>query len=141
MPTASRECKEFTLNIKTDIPQKRPDGRNESVVVYEYGFDASEVMEWSSEPDAETAMTMEKQQDSDINYPWNEKMASSSSSSTSHSTSGLKMKTFKAEWKDFEATYRGRPVSGNEAKSLDPSQIKEISLMCRSNVSLKYGSP
>lgn len=28
----------FTLNVKTSLPEKRPDGRNESVVVYELPF-------------------------------------------------------------------------------------------------------
>lgn len=44
-------------------------------------------------------------------------------------------KTFKANWDDFIPTYRGRPVSKDEAKALNPGEIKEISIMCRSNVS------
>jgi len=102
------------LNIKTDLPGTRPDGRRESVTVYEFDFDASEVMRGFAE---QTGMT-EKQGKND----------------TVMVVSSGKTKTYTAMWKDFKPTYRGRPVPPEEAKKLDPSQIKEISIMCRSNV-------
>ena len=43
--------------------------------------------------------------------------------------------TFRAKWEEFVPTYRGRPVPRNEVKPLNPIEIKEISIMCRSNVS------
>ncbi|GAA5947821.1 hypothetical protein JCM3765_001099 [Sporobolomyces pararoseus] len=42
-----------------------------------------------------------------------------------------------AEWKDFKATYRGRPKQ--DAPELDPSDIYELSFMCRSNFGSQAG--
>jgi hypothetical protein len=39
-----------------------------------------------------------------------------------------------AEWNRFKATYRGRPAT--DAEPLDPSQVKEWSIMARSNFSV-----
>jgi len=40
-----------------------------------------------------------------------------------------------AEWNQFHATYRGRPAKG--AEPLDPSQVKEWSIMARSNFAVR----
>lgn len=112
------------MNIKTELPHKRrkEDGRNESVIVYEYEFDVSETMMMvpTFPPDAEKELKME-----------NEGKREAGSGATGRG----KTKTFKADWEDFKPTYRGRPVPPHEAKKVDPAEIKEISIMCRSNVS------
>lgn len=77
----------YVLNLKTELPSTRPDGRRESAIVYEASF---------------TAPTFSKECNSSIDIYWD----------------------------DFKATYRGRPA---EAKPLDPSQVKEWSIMARSN--------
>jgi hypothetical protein len=77
----------YVLNLKTELPKRRPDGRSESAIVYEAAFSAP------SKADGSCA-------------------------------------SVDAEWSDFKAIYRGRPA---EAKPLDPSQVKEWSIMARSN--------
>ncbi|GAA5905669.1 uncharacterized protein JCM6883_005405 [Sporobolomyces salmoneus] len=42
-----------------------------------------------------------------------------------------------AEWNEFKATYRGRPQP--DAPDLDPSDIYELSFMCRSNFGQQAG--
>ena len=86
----------YVLNLKTELPKKRPDGRSESAIVYEAAFTA---------PDS----------------------ANGNSSSID------------TEWSDFKATFRGRPA---EAAPLDPSKVKEWSIMARSNFEVrKFSTP
>lgn len=113
-PTSRRDCTTFTITLKTELPRKRKDGRNESVMNYEWDFDASDTMMTNMQDEKE--VNQEKMEEGTM--------------------MGAKNKTFKAEWKDFKATYRGRPVDPHEAKPLNPADIKEISIMCRSNVSV-----
>jgi hypothetical protein len=122
MPSAPRSCTLFTLNIKTELPATRPDGRRESVIAYEFDFDASEVMGLGSASGSGSVVDekLDSEKESDIK-----------------TTSG-KTKTYTAEWSDFKPTYRGRPVPPEEAKKLDPKEINEISIMCRSNVSCPH---
>lgn len=75
----------FVLNLKTEDPPKRPDGRRESSVVYEWAFNATQ----------EGVVALE------------------------------------AKWDQFLPKYRGRPAT--DAKPLNPSQVKEFSIMARSD--------
>lgn len=75
----------YVLNLKTETPQKRPDGRNESTIVYEWAFNMTQ----------EGPMSLE------------------------------------AKWNEFKPKYRGRPA--DDAKLLDPSEVREMSFMARSN--------
>ena len=107
------------MNIKTELPDRRKDYRNTSVVVYEYEFDASDTM----------MSTTSSSSLSEKGY------SEENSKQDQDGVAGKgKTKTFKANWEDFKPTYRGRPVPSNEAKELNPAEIKEISIMCRSNV-------
>jgi hypothetical protein len=91
----------FTLNLKTDLGGKRPDGRTQSTVSYEYDFHIPQG-----------------------NSPQNNNEVK---------TSGYPIVALQASWKDFKPTYRGRP--SNDAEPLDPASIREMAIMCRSNVS------
>lgn len=91
----------YTLVLKTDIPPRRPDGRRESTLNYEYTF---------------------------------------SYSSHHHHRHHL---THSIPWSQFDATYRGKPVSKGDAKyePLDPTKgITEISFMCRSGFGKQEGA-
>lgn len=79
----------FVFNLKTSKPERRPDGRLESRLTYEYEFDGSEA------------------------------------------------KVLEANWDDFKPTYRGRPKA--DAPPIDPSEIVEVSIMCRSNFDKQSG--
>ena len=59
--------------------------------------------------------------ESAITYEWEFDVASSLND----------LSTVTAEWKDFKPTYRGRPK--DDADPLDPGQVKEWSIMARSN--------
>ena len=79
----------FILNLKTETPKKRPDGRRESQLTYEWQIDISSYAMDGGAFDVEAA------------------------------------------WNDFKPTYRGRPVE--DAPKLDSSQVKEWSIMARSD--------
>ena len=85
----------FNLNLKTDLGERRPDGRLESTVSYEYEFACTPPDDTPRRP--------------------------------------YDTVTLRARWADFTPTYRGRPKP--DAEPLHPERIREISLMCRSNVS------
>lgn len=87
----------FVLGFKTELPKKRPDGRNESSVQYEWDFQL---------PNSTTITSSTQTLDEDI----------------------LK---FEKEWKDFNPTYRGRPVEPKP--EFKPEEIKEWSVMARSD--------
>ena len=87
--------------------------------MYEYEFDVSDTM-----MSATSSNTLSEKQDSEGTEKEDEESTASKG----------KTETFKANWKDFKPTYRGRPVPSKEAKELNPAEIKEISIMCRSNV-------
>lgn len=100
-PTSPRH---FTLNLKTELGGKRPDGRTQSTVSYEYDF----------------------------TVPYH------GGSVDDEKANGYEELRLTAAWKDFKPTYRGRPAE--DAEALDPACIKEIAIMCRSNVRLARDS-
>ncbi|PWN42517.1 CIA30-domain-containing protein [Ceraceosorus guamensis] len=95
----------YVLNLRTADPVKRPDGRNESAIIYEWDFDASKAQGFDG-------------------------------SSYCPSKAGSPAYV-EAQWKDFAATYRGRPAK--DAEKLDPAKIKGFSIMARSNFGKQSG--
>lgn len=91
----------FTLNLKTSLGGKRPDGRTQSTVSYEFDFQVPRVEQVDHQGDGGSA--------------------------------GYPTPTLRARWKDFKPTYRGRPAE--DAEPLDPADIQEVAIMCRSNAS------
>lgn len=94
--------------LKNTKPPTRPDGRRESVVSYEFEFDVQDLL---------------KRIGGGENYSEEEKKRT--------------LLEVEAKWKDFKATYRGRPKP--DAPELDPSDIYELSFMCRSNFGSQAG--
>ncbi|GJN94654.1 hypothetical protein Rhopal_007737-T1 [Rhodotorula paludigena] len=104
----------FVLLLKNDEPARRPDGRRESVIVYEYAFDAHEYAAelYSCSEDEKEGVDEEKEV-------------------------GRRSVTVLARWSDFKPHYRGKPAP--DAKPLDPSSIYELSFMARSNFGEQAG--
>lgn len=75
----------FVLALKTSEPARRPDGRRESVTVYEWAFDAREGAE-----ELDLVQVGEK------------------------ADKGERRVTRLARWDDFRPTYRGRPAEDAE---------------------------
>ncbi|KAK9899520.1 NADH:ubiquinone oxidoreductase complex I intermediate-associated protein 30 [Cystobasidium minutum MCA 4210] len=146
-PTARRACTVFNLNIKTEIPKRREDGRRESVIVWEYEFDASECMLSRSPFSSPTSTTSRTPVDEGQTHTYDEEKALAKLEGYERenvdvqrqsATSG-RNKIFKATWDQFVPTYRGRPIPKHEAKPFNPADIKEISIMCRSNFGKQSG--
>lgn len=89
----------FTLNIKDSKPERRPDGRRESVTVYEYEFDVEDF--WDDG-------LFDEKEGADV-----EKGEGRARRSV----------TVLAKWDDFKPFYRGKPKE--DAAPLDPSAIYE----------------
>ncbi|GAA6061492.1 hypothetical protein JCM10212_000196 [Sporobolomyces blumeae] len=120
-----QEPTRFTLVLKDTEPGRRPDGRRESVVSFEFEFDVVELgrrrvhssplwLEKSSEGEKDLVERREGrvEQDSiDVDV--------------------------EARWDEFRPTYRGRPQ--DDAKPLDTEAIYELSFMCRSSFGLQAG--
>ena len=112
---------DFVHTLKTQDPERRPDGRLESRISYEYHFSS-------------TTAT-----------------ATASSRPSSEQSSKYFKTTLFAQWSDFKPTYRGRPVSqpgdGGQYKEmsaaaapLNPSALTELGWMCRSNFGKQQGA-
>ncbi|GAA6009488.1 hypothetical protein JCM10207_003800 [Rhodosporidiobolus poonsookiae] len=101
----------YTLNLKNDEPPHRPDGRRESVTVYEWELDVRDY-----EPYVPRGVK-------EVDEEKGEK--------------GSGEVTVLARWEDFKATYRGKDKL--DARPLDPSSIYELSFMCRSNFGNQAG--
>lgn len=99
----------FVLVLKNVKPETRPDGRRESVISYEFEFDVEELIRAHRGGGGDTSISFDE---GEKGRP-------------------LSRVAIEAEWKDFKATYRGRPKE--DAHPLDPSDIYELSFMCRSN--------
>ncbi|GAA5915578.1 hypothetical protein JCM8208_002437 [Rhodotorula glutinis] len=94
----------FVLALKTSEPARRPDGRRESVTVYEWAFDARE---HSGELERE------------------------SDEGDKGEKGAMRSVTRLARWDEFKPMYRGRPAE--DAEPFDPARIYELSFMARSH--------
>ena len=67
----------------------------------------------------------------EISWEWNfkPKFGKEELEEAGHHKKGLAKQYFKANWEDFKAFNRGRPV--DEAKKLDAGKIKRFSIMIR----------
>ncbi|BGP20999.1 hypothetical protein JCM10213_003236 [Rhodosporidiobolus nylandii] len=102
----------FELTLKNDEPARRPDGRRESVIVYEWTLDVRDYERY------EGAGAPERDEDK--------------------AEKGEAEKvTVLARWEAFKPTYRGKEQP--DAKELDPKSIYELGFMCRSNFGQQAG--
>ena len=99
----------FVFEIKTEEPQRRPDGRRESVVVWEWSF------------------TIPQEGDDLSNSRLNMVLTNDD------------FWVFDSTWEDFKPFYRGRPVDPDTAGEFHPDQTKEWALMARSNFQAQSG--
>ena len=93
----------LVVALKEEQPSRRPDGRRESVTVYQYTIDLSD---YRDELDSALGDDEEKR----IGTEEEEKR-------------GRASVTVLAKWDQFRPTYRGRPKE--DADPLDPEQIYE----------------
>lgn len=133
-PSARRDCSIFHLNIKTELPKKRKDGRNESVIVWEYEFDVSDTMMMNMGTCSVEKSSLKEDRSSSSRKDNEKEVMDEKEMEEGTINTAARTKTFKANWDDFIPTYRGRPVPRDETKPFNPGEIKEISIMCRSNV-------
>ncbi|BGO96261.1 hypothetical protein JCM10020v2_007998 [Rhodotorula toruloides] len=98
-PPSHKTPTKFTLNIKDSKPERRPDGRRESVTVYEFEVDVEEYRDDG---------LFDEKVDADV-----EKGEGKARRSV----------TVLAKWDDFKPFYRGKPKE--DAAPLDPSAIYE----------------
>ncbi|GAA5946454.1 hypothetical protein JCM3775_003681 [Rhodotorula graminis] len=97
----------FVLALKTSEPARRPDGRRESVTVYEWAFDASDHLDGLLEGDVEGEKGEKGEKGEERSV------------------------TRLARWDEFKPMYRGRPA--DDAEPFDPARIYELSFMARSH--------
>ncbi|BGP28176.1 NADH:ubiquinone oxidoreductase intermediate-associated protein 30 [Rhodotorula toruloides] len=112
-PPSPKTPTHFTLNIKDKRPERRPDGRRESVTVYEYELDVEDYRDNG---------LFDEKEEGDLEK--GERRARRSV-------------TVLAKWEEFKPFYRGKPKE--DAATLDPSAIYELSFMCRSNFGQQQG--
>ncbi|GAC92983.1 hypothetical protein PHSY_000543 [Pseudozyma hubeiensis SY62] len=99
----------FVFEIKTEEPKRRPDGRRESVVVWEWSFTLPQGDDDVQDGRLNMALTND-----DF---W----------------------VFDSTWSDFKPFYRGRPVDPDTAGEFNPANTYEWSLMARSNFQAQSG--
>ncbi|CDU25722.1 uncharacterized protein SPSC_05893 [Sporisorium scitamineum] len=99
----------FVLEIKTEEPKRRPDGRRESVVVWEWSFTIPSADDEVRDARLNLALTND-----DF---W----------------------VFDSTWADFKPMYRGRPVDPDKAGEFKPQDTYEWSFMARSNFQAQSG--
>lgn len=99
----------FVFEIKTQEPKRRPDGRRESVIVWEWSFSIPQSDEQAKDPRLNRALTND-----DF---W----------------------VFDSTWDDFKPVYRGRPVDPDKAGEFRPEETHEWSFMARSNFQAQSG--
>ncbi|GAA5889825.1 hypothetical protein JCM6882_004336 [Rhodosporidiobolus microsporus] len=109
------EPHKFVVLLKNEEPARRPDGRRESVVVYEWVLDVRDY-EAGFEGGEEAGEKAEEEK------------------------RGREREevTVLARWSEFKAHYRGKEKE--DAKPLDPSSIYELGFMCRSNFGEQAGN-
>ncbi|CBQ72397.1 conserved hypothetical protein [Sporisorium reilianum SRZ2] len=100
----------FVFEIKTEVPKTRPDGRRESVVVWEWSF----TVPHDDDEGVRDARLNAALTNDDF---W----------------------VFDSTWADFKPMYRGRPVDADKAGEFLPHNTHEWSLMARSNFSAQSG--
>ncbi|GAA5879618.1 hypothetical protein JCM8547_003549 [Rhodosporidiobolus lusitaniae] len=103
----------YVLLLKNDKPERREDGRRESVVVYEWELNVKEFEE--VRVGGKRGDGRKKEEDEEKLLSGKEKEAV----------------TVLARWGKFKPHYRGKEKP--DAEPLDPSSIYELSFMCRSN--------
>ncbi|SPO26267.1 uncharacterized protein UTRI_02543 [Ustilago trichophora] len=99
----------FVFEIKTEEPKRRPDGRRESVIVWEWSFTIPNEGDDVADSNVNMVLTND-----DF---W----------------------VFDSSWDDFKPFYRGRPVDPDTAEEFHPDQVYEWSLMARSNFQAQSG--
>lgn len=99
----------FVFEIKTEEPKRRPDGRRESVVVWEWSFTVPQTEEGMNNSRVNLVLSNEEF--------W----------------------VFDSTWDDFKPFYRGRPVDEDTAGEFRPEQTYEWSFMARSNFQAQSG--
>ncbi|PWZ02159.1 CIA30-domain-containing protein [Testicularia cyperi] len=105
----------FVFQIKTEVPERRPDGRRESVVVWEWCFE----IPTPSEGDEVRSIASDKASKSDIYQDFY---------------------VFESTWDDFKPFYRGKPVDPEKAGDFQPEKTVEWSFMARSNFQAQSGA-
>ncbi|GAA5988695.1 hypothetical protein JCM10908_003678 [Rhodotorula pacifica] len=114
-----RQPHKLVLALKEEKPLRRPDGRRESVTVYQYTIDLDDYSE-------ELTLTFGEDEEK---RGFGDEMEKEGKARTAV--------TVLAKWDQFRPTYRGRPKE--DADPLDPGQIYELSFMCRSNFGEQAG--
>ncbi|GAA5878663.1 hypothetical protein JCM3774_000443 [Rhodotorula dairenensis] len=112
----SKRPYKLVLALKEEKPSRRPDGRRESVTVYQYTIDLNDYRD-------------DLEDDRDVSDVEKGVVADAEKQTTSV--------TVLARWDQFKPTYRGRPKE--DADPLNPEQIYELSFMCRSNFGEQAG--
>lgn len=106
----------FNLNLKTEKPARRQDGRRESSIVWEWNFEL---------PGNQTSGSAQGQGPNSTRI--NDKLSND------------EFLVFDSTWDDFQATFRGRPADPSEAGELKPEKTVEWSIMARSNFQSQSG--
>ncbi|KAJ1045049.1 hypothetical protein NDA11_001095 [Ustilago hordei] len=104
-----RPVTSFVFQIKTEKPRRRPDGRRESGVVWEWSFTVPQTQEGMKGSRVNPVLSNEEF--------W----------------------VFDSTWEDFKPSYRGRPVDKDTAGEFQPEQTYEWSFMARSNFQAQSG--
>lgn len=104
-----RPVTSFVFQIKTEKPRRRPDGRRESGVVWEWSFTVPQTQEGMKGSRVNPVLSNEEF--------W----------------------VFDSTWEDFKPSYRGRPVDKDTAGEFRPEQTYEWSFMARSNFQAQSG--
>lgn len=99
----------FVFLIKTEKPATRPDGRRESVIVWEWRLDIPQPGDQVTNTSLNMALTNDEF--------W----------------------VFDASWQDFKPFYRGKPVDPDTAGEFKPEATYEWSFMARSNFQTQSG--
>ncbi|KAF8334860.1 uncharacterized protein EI90DRAFT_3120616 [Cantharellus anzutake] len=121
----------YVLSFKTDAPQREPDGGRGSVITYDLAFEPSSPSPDPSSPWSRSAL--EAARDRIDMASWNTGLGGRTV------LGQTKLVTLGASWSDFVPTHRGKEVPRDKAPLLDPSEVKVISFMARSDFGEQSG--
>ncbi|BGP58705.1 hypothetical protein JCM8202v2_006382 [Rhodotorula sphaerocarpa] len=116
-PRSPRTPTKLVIGLKDRKSQgtRRPDGRRESAVVYQFTVDVAP----ASDSDSDSPSNADADADADA-----QEKEEVDADLEKGSGARTRRRTVRARWEDFRPTYRGRPAP--DAGPLDPSHIYEL---------------
>lgn len=133
-PRSPRTPTKLVIGLKDRKSQgtRRPDGRRESAVVYQFTVDVAP----ASDSDSDSPSNADADADADAQEK--EEVDADLEKGNGART---RRRTVRARWEDFRPTYRGRPAP--DAGPLDPSHIYELRsrLSLPQTVTSTHGTP